>query len=227
MAVLIDDAQHFGIISSGRRLLDQLNTIKSLADKSEITHVLCGTYEIIPLRNLNGQLSRRSIDINFARYKADDETHREEFINVLNTFQHHLPLATQPDLVSRWDYFYERTLGCVGILKDWVTRSLALVLRDDCPTMLFEYLERRALSITQCTVILSEAKSGEKELEETEEELSKLRLDLGLTTDFVASIEESQPARSLEQQSGAKPMRGKQRVGARKPVRDKVGKKVA
>ena len=83
LAVLIDDAQHFGIVSSGRKLLDQLNTIKSLADKSMITHALCGTYELIPLRNLNGQLSRRSTNIQFGRYHAENEEHRKEFINVL------------------------------------------------------------------------------------------------------------------------------------------------
>ncbi len=124
LAVLLDDAQHFGIISSGRKLLDQLNTIKSLADESQVTHVLCGTYELVPLRNLNGQLSRRSIDIHFGRYHIDDENSQREYINVLYTFQQHLPFSDPPDLVSRWDYFYERSLGCVGVLKDWLTRSL-------------------------------------------------------------------------------------------------------
>ena len=86
LAVLIDDAQHLGIVSSGRKLSDQLNAIKTQAAKSLVTHVLCGTYELAPLRNLNGQLSRRSFDIHFRRYHADDEAQRDEFINVLYTF---------------------------------------------------------------------------------------------------------------------------------------------
>jgi Cdc6-like AAA superfamily ATPase len=65
LAVLVDDAQHFGAIGPGRKLINQLNIIKSMADRSKVKHVLSGTYELLPLRNLNGQLSRRSIDIYF------------------------------------------------------------------------------------------------------------------------------------------------------------------
>jgi Cdc6-like AAA superfamily ATPase len=93
LAVLVDDAQHFGAVGSGRKLIDQTNIIKSMADKSRATHVLSGTYELVPLRNLNGQLSRRSTDIYFKRYRADNEPQRQQFISVLYTFQQRLPLG--------------------------------------------------------------------------------------------------------------------------------------
>lgn len=226
MAVLIDDAQHFGIISSGRKLLDQLNTIKSLAGESEVTHVLCGTYELIPLRNLNGQISRRSIDIHFGRYHATDEQQRQEFINALNTFQHHLPLPDEPNLISRWDYFYERSLGCVGILKDWLTSSLALALDSNSSTLPHKCLEKRALSVRQCTTILRETKTSERELEEEEEGESLLRQDLGLTEELV-SYEPKTISENVEKLSGPNLKGRKRRVGARKPIRDKIGIKVA
>jgi hypothetical protein len=226
MAVLIDDAQHFGIISSGRKLLDQLNTIKSLADESKVTHVLCGTYELIPLRNLNGQISRRSIDVHFGRYHVSDEQQKEEFINVLNTFQHHLPLASEPDLVSHWDYFYERSLGCVGILKDWLTSSLALALDSNGSTLPRVYLEQQALSVKQCTTILRETRTSEKELEEEEEGLLLLQQDLGLTVELMGS-KHGRIFENVEKPPDVKPPSRKRRVGARKPVRDKIGVKVA
>ncbi|MGO9894333.1 MAG: ATP-binding protein, partial [Bryobacteraceae bacterium] len=69
-AVLIDEAQHLFALSSGRRLEDQLNVLKSLANRSNTVHVLFGTYELLRVRNLSGQLSRRSIDIHFPRYDA-------------------------------------------------------------------------------------------------------------------------------------------------------------
>ncbi len=226
-AILLDDAQHLGIISSGRRLLDQLNTIKSLADKSKITHVLAGTYELTPLRNLNGQLSRRSIDIHFGRYQASNEKHRQEFINILYTFQQHLPLPTTPDLVSRWDYFYERSIGCVGVLKDWLTRSLALALDSSSPSLPLKYVERRALSVPQCVTIFREAKIGEKEIEEQEEGQALLRQELGLLTDEVLSNQEEITANNQMKPVPAKNVARKRRVGLRKPVRDKTGVKVA
>jgi energy-coupling factor transporter ATP-binding protein EcfA2 len=223
-AVLIDEAQHLGIIRSGRKLLDQLNALKSLAEESRVTHVLSGTYELIPLRNLNGQLSRRSLDIHFGRYNAKNEEQREDFINVLNTFQHHLPLSDEPDLVSRWDYFYERSLGCVGVLKDWLTRSLALALGSDSSTLPLKYLERRALSIRQCTTILREIKTSERELEEEEEGLMRLRQELGLTAELGPT---SQASENTVEPPTPKPRRRRTRVGSRKPVRDKIGVKVA
>lgn len=223
-AMLIDEAQHLGIIRSGRKLLDQLNALKSLAEDSKVTHVLSGTYELIPLRNLNGQLSRRSLDIHFGRYHVEDKEQRDEFINVLNTFQHHLPLPDEPDLVSRWDYFYERSLGCVGVLKDWLTRSLALALGSDSSTLPLKYFERRALSIRQCTTILREIKTSERELEEEEGGLMRLRQELGLTAELGSS---SQASENTVKSSTPKPKRRRTRVGSRKPVRDKIGVKVA
>jgi energy-coupling factor transporter ATP-binding protein EcfA2 len=223
LAVLLDDAQHFGVISSGRKLLDQLNIIKSLADESQVTHVLCGTYELIPFRHLNGQLSRRSIDIHFGRYHIDDERSRQEYINLLYTFQQHLPVPKAPDLVSRWDYFYERSLGCVGVLKDWLTRSLALALDNDNSTLPLSCLERRALSVNQCATILREAVTGEKELIESEEERQRLRKNLGLGGEALNKHPEGFLASELGQKSDIRPMRRKRRVGARNPVRDKIG----
>ena len=78
------------------------------------------------LRHLNGQLSRRSVDIEFNRYLSDNSEHREAFINCLWTFQQHLPSSKTPELVNQWDYFYERSIGCVGVLKDCWTGALAL-----------------------------------------------------------------------------------------------------
>lgn len=227
LAVLLDDAQHLGILGSGRKLLDQLNTIKSLADKSETTHVLCGTYELLPMRNLNGQLSRRSIDVHFGRYHVQNEAHRLAFTNVLFTFQQRLPLIEAPDLVSMWDYFYERSIGCVGILKDWLTLSLAAALEEESPTLKIKYLERYAPSIAQCSVMLREAVDGEREVEEGKEERAHLRMSLGLDSESLKKGQEDSTARNVEQASRASTRRRTRRVGARKPVRDKVGKRVA
>lgn len=226
-AVLLDDAQYFGVISSARQLLNQLNILKTLADKSETTHVLSGTYEVMPLRNLNGQLSRRSIDIHFGRYHADCELERQQFISVLNTFQQRLPLTETPDLLSRWDYFYERSIGCVGVLKDWLTSSLALALEDDSHTLKLKYLESRAHSIKQCTTMLRESMLWEREFEESELSRSLLRRDLGLEADLPEAVQDNAKSIPLEQSSSNQQKHRQRRVGRRKPVRDKIGAKIA
>ena len=70
-AFFIDEAQHLAKMKSGRKLQDQLDSIKSLASLTNTVHILVGTYELLPFRNLSAQLSRRSIDIHFPRYRAE------------------------------------------------------------------------------------------------------------------------------------------------------------
>ena len=70
-AVFIDEAQHLGRIASGRKLADQLDVIKSTASRSNTVHVLIGTYELLAFRNLSAQLSRRSVDLHFSRYRTE------------------------------------------------------------------------------------------------------------------------------------------------------------
>ena len=121
--MLIDEAQHFSRIATGRRLQDQLDTLKSLSNMTGTLLVLFGSYELHHFRNLSGQLSRRSIDVHFPRYDIRVQDDVEAFRNLLFTFQGELPLAEEPDLDARWDYFYERSLGCAGVLKDWLKRA--------------------------------------------------------------------------------------------------------
>ncbi len=72
-AFFIDEAQHLAKMKSGRKLQDQLDSIKSLASLTDTVHILVGTYELLPFRNLSAQLSRRSIDIHFPRYRAEQQ----------------------------------------------------------------------------------------------------------------------------------------------------------
>src|SRR2546428_4264825 len=79
-AVMIDEAQHLAKMASGRRLLDQLDVIKSIANRAATTHVLFGTYDLLAFRNLGGQVSRRSVDVHFPRYRAEDPSDRRVFL---------------------------------------------------------------------------------------------------------------------------------------------------
>lgn len=227
LAVLVDDAQQLAIMGSGRKLLDQINTIKSIANLSQITHVLTGTYELMTLRHLNGQLSRRSEDIEFNRYLSDNPEHREAFINCLWTFQQHLPLPKTPELVKQWDYFYERSIGCIGVLKEWLTGALALALENGEQTLTTRDLDRRALSVTQCARMLSEAVDGERKLTESTDAKQELRKNLGLTVEMKArqlsSNDPSLDATAPQVTAKAK----RRRIGQRNPARDEIGAKRA
>ncbi len=212
-AVFIDEAQHLARMSSGRRLADQLDVIKSIASRTQTIHILIGTYELLPFRNLSGQLSRRSVDLHFSRYHAESNDDIQVFQNVVLTFQQQLPPEQSLDLLGMWDFLYERSLGCVGILKDWVTRSLHAAYRTARP-LSRSALERTALSISQCEKILAEAREGETRLIESHESASRLRCVLGLSE---SSIIQGTGSAALPKPPAAR------KPGLRRPGRDRIG----
>ena len=166
-AVLIDEAQHLSKMGSGRRLSDQLDVLKSLANRTRTVHVLIGTYELLAFRNLSAQLSRRSVDIHFPRYRTDNAEDLKAFQTILRSLEQQLPLSEPPNLLDDWEYMYERSIGCVGILKDWLMRTLISVLRRDAGVLTHKDLQAHALSVAQCDKMLSEALEGERSLEES------------------------------------------------------------
>lgn len=210
----VDEAQHLGKMSSGQKLQTQLDCLKSLANMTGVLHGLFGTYELLIFRDLSAQLSRRTIDLHFPRYKPNDPQDLKAFKSILFTFQRHLPLKQEPDLVGRWDYFYERSLGCVGILKDWLTRTLRDALEEESETITDKHLKRRAWSVSQCKRMLQEIEEGESQLEETEQDVSDLRKALGLDPDLIAETNNN---------SSKPKKKSSHRVGQRKPKRDSIG----
>ena len=175
VAIMLDEAQHLARVGPGRRLSDQLDVVKSIANYTKTVHVLLGTYGLLAFRNLSAQLSRRSFDIHFPRYRAEDPDDRKAFLTVLRSFEQQLPLSEPPELAKEWDYLYERSIGCVGVLKDWLVRALTAVLRRGAPALTFRDLQTQALNVSQCDKMLAEALEGEVRLGERSEERARLR----------------------------------------------------
>ena len=149
-------------VSSERQLQNQLDCIKSLADITETVHVLIGTYELLALRNVSAQIVRRSTIIHFPRYHGTDEE-LLQFKRVLSTFQDLLPFVEETGiLIKHWEYCYERSLGCVGILHDMLMRAVRDALLADEKTLSEEYLKRHALSEEDCCVMMREISEGER-----------------------------------------------------------------
>lgn len=168
-AFFIDEAQHLAKMKSGRKLQDQLDSIKSLASLTNTLHILVGTYELLPFRNLSAQLSRRSIDIHFPRYRAESSEDYAAFRNVVFTLQRHLPLTCESDLLPHLEYCYERSIGCVGLVKDWLTRALALALNQGASTVNLKILEKTAWSLDQSERMARETVDGERDVSENAE----------------------------------------------------------
>ncbi len=46
-----------------------------------------------------------------------------------------MTLKDTPELEIHWEYFYERSIGCVGILKDWLTQAYRQALHEEASTL--------------------------------------------------------------------------------------------
>ena len=167
-AVILDEAQHLMKVGSGRgagKLLDQLDWIKSMTNVTGVLHILIGTYELLNFQNLSGQASRRGLEIHFPRYLFQHEQERLDFQGVLLALLKQVPLQTDiPTLMQQWFYFYERSIGCVGVLKDWLIRTVAAILHDGGDTLNLEKLSEQALQVSQCERMAIDAIEGEQKL---------------------------------------------------------------
>jgi hypothetical protein len=128
----------------------------------------------------------------------------------LKTFQQHLPLAEVSDLVPRWDYFYENSAGCVGILKLWLCNSLAAALEQDAQVLTNQLLQQCAISPDRLLNIAREIREGERKVAEVAEKQRQIRATLGMSLGLTST--EPKPAN-----------RQKRRIGERRPLRDPVG----
>lgn len=202
-AVILDEAQHLlklGSGSSGGKLLDQLDWLKSMTNVTGVLHILIGTYELLNFRNLSGQASRRGLDIHFPRYLFQHEQDRQDFQGILLALLKQVPLSTDiPALMQHWFYFYERSLGCVGVLKDWLIRAVAAALHDGGDTLTLARVEEHALTLSQCERMALESIEGEQKLgysESRREQLWRLLQagmdSTGVPAPIVPTVAESQ-----------------------------------
>lgn len=212
----IDEAQNLGKVSNAKHFKDQADCIKSISNLGGVPILLAGTYELLYLRNRSAQLARRSTDIHYPRYRLDTSKDEKIFKNIVYKFQRNLPLEEQPNLIANYEFCYERSLGCIGILKDWLSRTLAgtLVNNENVKTIVLSDLEKYAYSLDVCLTMLREIREEEKVLDETTSR-NDLRIELGLP------IEDSKP------KTAAKPPKenssNRKRVGEANPKRRKIG----
>src|SRR5258708_4646837 len=140
-----------------------------MTNTTGVLHILTGTYELLPLRNLNGQAARQGLEIHFPRYQFQHEPDQQAFQRTL--------------LIEQWSYFYERCIGCIGVLKGWRVRASAASLATGQSELLLDRIQECALPIAQCESMAVEAAAGEQELHYTASRQQHLWALLGMKLD--------------------------------------------
>jgi hypothetical protein len=216
--LLIDEAQHLCKMVSGRGLQDQTDTLKGLAKSTGAFVVLFGTYDLIPLLGLNGQVARRFASVHLPRYRCDDANQWRDFQTAIRSFEGEMELAKAPDLVRNAESLYRGSAGCIGILKSWLTKAYSQVLRADGGAMTKEVLQSTCLPSLFLRKIADEIAEGEAHWAKCYAEDRELDRLLGLSSLHPMEINGPEKRTTSARTTP---------VGMRKPTRDPIGLEAA
>ncbi|MBV9547801.1 MAG: hypothetical protein JOY61_25785 [Chloroflexi bacterium] len=61
---------------------------------------------------------------------------------MLVSFEQQLPEGT--NLLDGWELLYERSIACVGVIKDWLTLAYRTSLKAGAESVSIDHLERTA-----------------------------------------------------------------------------------
>jgi hypothetical protein len=178
-AVFIDEAQHLMHVEPPLKPVDQLDWLKGMTNRTNVLHILVGNYELYDFRNLSGQAARRGRDLHFPRYHLESQVECEEFAGALRYLLERVPLICDVDaLLLDWRWFAEWSIGCVGILRDWIVDTVAALCEEGQTTLTIQALKEYALQPDQRVRLEMEARAGEHKVEvgkaKSEQQLQEL-----------------------------------------------------
>src|SRR6266496_2632862 len=169
--IFLDEAHHLLMARDGTQgstLQEQLEWLKSLS-KTGILYVLVGTYDLFNFGKLNGQIGRRCLPVHFPRYQLEREADCIAFQTALLELLRRVPLACPAErwVTDHWLYFYECSVGCIGILKDWLLRAVSAALDDGASRLSLNCVQDYALPVEVYRQMALDAYEGEQRLNHT------------------------------------------------------------
>lgn len=230
LRVLInDEAHHMTKARSRTRIIDHAEILKSDASKSGAVFVLGGTYDLLDLANLNGQLGCRTEIVHFSRYQPDSDEDLRAFGSAVLSLAECMPLHEPPNLSSHLDYIYEMSLGCVGLLKMWLYETLKAVSEKQKTKLTMSDLEENKLPAEVRLEVAREIYRGEAKLREDNSKEDQIRHYLGVKTGggqkagSKANMATGQVKLDEGAIGGRNGHKGRSKPGERNPKRDPVG----
>lgn len=163
LLLMIDEAAPILRNRHGDSLKNAMDALRSLANVCGLSLVLIGSYDLLQLAILDGQLARRCSILDFPRYRKGAAEDEVIFKNMVCNLQDHLPLHEKPRLGQLSPELMDECLGCIGILKDTLSRALSLAIKND-GNWSNELLERALLPKASKKAILREILDGENNI---------------------------------------------------------------
>lgn len=122
--LMIDEGGHFTNVSEVR-MKRQTDALKSLANCAGCQIILFGSYDILALSRLSGQLARRIHEVHLSRYRLDQVDDRVEFERFLAFLEDQSGGYFQELLLENAETLQRNTLGCIGTLMELLRRFIA------------------------------------------------------------------------------------------------------
>ncbi|GAC1343313.1 MAG: ATP-binding protein [Ktedonobacteraceae bacterium] len=161
-AVFVDEGHRLMQGDGTHSVDEQLEWLKSLSNRTHVLHVLAGPYALFGFRNTSGQLARRGRDIHFARYHMENKEERTAFVAALKYLLERVPLACDLNAhLGRWRWFAEGSVGCIGVLKDWLVDAVAATLVQKGTSLTEDILTRTMPHPARRLSLEMEARAGE------------------------------------------------------------------
>lgn len=226
--LLLDEAGHLLLTKSSIPARVQFELIKSVAQELHIPIILAGDYSLLGILELNGQLTRRTEIIHFSRYQVEEmkdpsSVHGRSFQNCVYSLLEAMPLPKEDGLVEHMDYFYQFSIGNIGLLKKWFKRALWKALMSDQQVVTREILHSTRWRNKSLKKMLSETKLGEAQLEDICDDEITRELGLEVTPSINVVTGNFGSVNDAENESKAKGERKRARPGKRAPGRDPAG----
>lgn len=224
--LFIDEAHHILLCRDEKQLAFQFETLKSLADMSDATIVLLGTYKLLMIRDSSAQLMRRSQIVHFPRYDFRSKDDRQAFKSVLAMFANKLATPIESELAKDVTYFFAKTAGCIGILRDLLRDALYEAIDCKAEKITREIVESVAQTNKALQTIIEEAALGELALADISFDVVR-DLVTKSPEGIIRTLYPTDPPDRPRPGAPVKPDRGggrpKTPVGTRLPQRDAVG----
>jgi DNA polymerase III delta prime subunit len=242
-AVFVDEGHRLMQGDGSHSVDEQLEWLKSLSNRTKVLHVLAGPYALFGFRNTSGQLARRGRDIHFARYHMESKEERTAFVAALKYLLERVPLTCDLSaLLSRWRWWASGSVGCIGVLKDWLVDAVAATLVQQGTSLTEDILTRTMPHPARRLSLEMEARAGEHKVALHDSESAKQFQALvkksakaangkaELTSGSIPGVptagqadEIAKPASVTLPMPQVAPKRSLPRVGQRAPERDPVG----
>lgn len=141
-----------------QQLKDQADKLKTFVNTTPTTLVLAGAYDFYEMTLTSGQNARRSVIVHMEPYTAASLA---GFIEALLGLLSHLPIDHEIDVKVHATELFLQSLGCIGTLKNILSRALLRALRAGVK-LTMEIIRKCYFSAAQLAVMRNEMEQGIK-----------------------------------------------------------------